>query len=71
MVRTFIAKILLKLSLSTNQSINQRLTIKLKTLLMVRIDTAMFHVRQPEGVVKGGYDHVPMDGYLHDNTEYA
>jgi hypothetical protein len=34
-------------------------------------NTAMFHVRQPEGVVKGGYDHVPMDGYLHDNTEYA
>jgi hypothetical protein len=20
---------------------------------------------------RGGYDHVPMDGYLQDNTEYA
>jgi hypothetical protein len=31
----------------------------------------MFHVRQPDGVVEGGYDHVPMDGYFQDNTEYA
>ena len=34
-------------------------------------NTAMFHVRQPEGVVEGRYDHVPMDGYFQDNAEYA
>jgi len=34
-------------------------------------NTAMFHVRQPEGVVEGGYDHVPMDGYFQDNSDYA
>ena len=34
-------------------------------------NTAMFHVRQPEGVVEGVYDHVSMDGYFQDNTEYA
>jgi hypothetical protein len=34
-------------------------------------NTAMFHVRQPEGVVEGEYDHVLMDGYFLDNTEYA
>ena len=32
-----IAEILLKLALNTNQSINQQLTIKFKTLLMIRI----------------------------------
>jgi hypothetical protein len=34
-------------------------------------NTAMFHVRQPEGVVEGVYDHVSMDGYFQDNSEYA
>ena len=34
-------------------------------------NTAMFHVRQPEGVVEGVIDHVSMDGYFQDNTEYA
>ena len=34
-------------------------------------NTAMFHVRQPECVVEGVYDHVSMDGYFQDNTEYA
>jgi hypothetical protein len=31
----------------------------------------MFNVSQPEGVVEGEYDHVLMDGYFQDNTEYA
>ena len=35
------------------------------------INTAMFHVRQPEGVVEGRYDHVPMDGYFQDNSDYV
>ena len=34
-------------------------------------NTALFHVRQPEDVVEGEYDHIPMDGYVQDNTEYA
>jgi len=34
-------------------------------------NTAMFHVRQPEGVLEEGYDHVPMDGYIQDITKYA
>ena len=24
-----------------------------------------------EGVVEEGYDHVPMDGYFQDNSDYA
>ena len=24
-----------------------------------------------EGVVEKGYDHVPMDGYFQDNSDYA
>jgi hypothetical protein len=27
--------------------------------------------RQPEGVVEEGYDHVPMDGYHQDNSDYV
>ena len=34
-------------------------------------NTVMFNVRQPEGVVEEGYDHVPMDGYFQDNSDYA
>jgi hypothetical protein len=31
----------------------------------------MFNVRQPEGVLEEEYDHVPMDGYFQDNSDYA
>jgi hypothetical protein len=34
-------------------------------------NTAMFHVRQPEGVVEGVYDHVSMVGYFQDNSDYV
>jgi hypothetical protein len=31
----------------------------------------MFNVRQPEDVVEEGYDHVPMDEYFQDNSDYV
>jgi hypothetical protein len=34
-------------------------------------NTGMFNVRQPEDVVEEGYDHVAMDGYFQDNSDYA
>jgi hypothetical protein len=30
----------------------------------------MFNVRQPEGVVGEGYDHVPMEWSFQDNSDY-
>ena len=34
-------------------------------------NTVMFNVRQPEDVVEEGYDHVPMDEYFQDNSDYV
>ena len=34
-------------------------------------NTAMSNVRQPNTVADEGYDHVTMDGYFRDNSEYA
>jgi hypothetical protein len=34
-------------------------------------NTSMFNVRQPNTVAEEGYDHVTMDGYVQDNSEYA
>jgi hypothetical protein len=34
-------------------------------------NTSMFNVRQPNTVAEEGYDHVTMDGYFQDNSEYA
>ena len=34
-------------------------------------NTAKFNVRQPNTVAEEGYDHVTMDEYFQDNSEYA